>query len=151
MENSEIVAGTGLLEGRIDALMAASADPTGDEVLILADYFDCDYKFFISNEALAAFEETDSLYRKHESYSARPIGVQYSNFSISANAKLGSGAPKSKDRTLFDSPREARTTKRTGCKPLRSCAFIWRMAKAKCLQMCSGIFVVLAFISSDAN
>lgn len=65
VENSEIVAGTGLSEGRLDDLMAGSADPTGDEVLILADYFDCDYKFFISNEALAAFEETDSLYRKH--------------------------------------------------------------------------------------
>ena len=65
VENSEIVEGTGISSERLNDLMIGLADPTGDEVLILADYFDCDYKFFITNEALAAFEETDSLYRKH--------------------------------------------------------------------------------------
>jgi IrrE N-terminal-like domain len=33
--------------------------------LVLADFFACDYRFFISNERLAAFEQTDSLYRMH--------------------------------------------------------------------------------------
>ena len=65
VENPEIVAETGITESRLDALMSGSVDPSGDEVLILADFFDCDYKFFISHERLAAFEETDSLYRKH--------------------------------------------------------------------------------------
>jgi Zn-dependent peptidase ImmA (M78 family) len=32
-------------------------------VLILADFFQCDYRFFVSNEKLAAFEQTESLYR----------------------------------------------------------------------------------------
>jgi transcriptional regulator with XRE-family HTH domain len=69
VEDSEIVAGTGISEGRLATLMAGFVDPTGDEVLILADYFNCDYKFFISHEKLAAFEETDSLYRKHDLFS----------------------------------------------------------------------------------
>jgi Zn-dependent peptidase ImmA (M78 family) len=61
----EVVTSTGIPDARLALLRSGGADPTGDEVLILADYFDCDYKFFISNERLAAFEETDSLYRKH--------------------------------------------------------------------------------------
>lgn len=65
VDDREIAAGTGISESRISMLLAGSADPTGDEVLILADFFDCDYKFFISAEKLAAFEQTDSLYRKH--------------------------------------------------------------------------------------
>jgi Zn-dependent peptidase ImmA (M78 family)/plasmid maintenance system antidote protein VapI len=63
--DEEIAAGTGISESRLSILLAGSADPTGDEILILADFFDCDYKFFISMEKLAAFEQTDSLYRKH--------------------------------------------------------------------------------------
>jgi Zn-dependent peptidase ImmA (M78 family) len=65
VDGNEVIASTGIPEARFSILQSGSADPTGDEVLILADYFDCDYKFFISNERLAAFEETDSLYRKH--------------------------------------------------------------------------------------
>lgn len=65
VDSDEVVASTGIPEARFSTLRSGGADPTGDEVLILADYFDCDYKFFISNERLAAFEETDSLYRKH--------------------------------------------------------------------------------------
>jgi Zn-dependent peptidase ImmA (M78 family) len=40
-------------------------EPTGDEVLILADHYRCDFKFFISNERVAPFEQTDTLYRAH--------------------------------------------------------------------------------------
>jgi Zn-dependent peptidase ImmA (M78 family) len=65
VDGNEVVASTGIPEARFSILRSGSADPTGDEVLVLSDYFDCDYKFFISNERLAAFEETDSLYRKH--------------------------------------------------------------------------------------
>jgi Zn-dependent peptidase ImmA (M78 family)/plasmid maintenance system antidote protein VapI len=65
VNDQEIAVGTGISESRLSTLLAGSADPTGDEVLILADFFDCDYKFFISAEKLAAFEQTDSLYRKH--------------------------------------------------------------------------------------
>ena len=51
--------------------MEGKATPSGDEVLILADYFKCDFKFFISNEQLAPFEQTEELFRRHGSELSR--------------------------------------------------------------------------------
>ena len=34
-------------------------------MLILADFFKCDYRFFVSNERLTASEQTESLYRRY--------------------------------------------------------------------------------------
>jgi Zn-dependent peptidase ImmA (M78 family) len=62
---AEVANGTGLAAERLQAFEEASATPTGDDILVLADFFACDYLFFISNERLAAFEQTDSLYRMH--------------------------------------------------------------------------------------
>lgn len=56
---------TGILLSRLNELNACKADPTGDEVLIIADFFKCDYNFFISNERLTAFEQTEKLFRKY--------------------------------------------------------------------------------------
>ena len=50
---------------RLNDLNEQKADPTGDEVLIIADFFKCDYNFFISNERLTAFEQTEKLFRKY--------------------------------------------------------------------------------------
>jgi Zn-dependent peptidase ImmA (M78 family) len=47
------------------ALESGKAAPSGDEVLILADFFKCDYRFLVSNEQLAASEQTESLYRRY--------------------------------------------------------------------------------------
>lgn len=38
--------------------------PSGDEILILSDFYKCDYKFFLSNELLAPFEQTETLFRR---------------------------------------------------------------------------------------
>jgi Zn-dependent peptidase ImmA (M78 family)/DNA-binding XRE family transcriptional regulator len=56
---------TGISSQSLAALESAKRRPTGDEVLILADYYQCDYQFFISNEKLAPFEQTETLYRRH--------------------------------------------------------------------------------------
>jgi len=61
----ELSAGTGIAQNRIRSLIDQVSDPTGDEVLIFADYFKCDFKFFISNEKLAPFEQTELLFRRH--------------------------------------------------------------------------------------
>ena len=61
----DIAAGTGISIDRITSILTCASDPTGDEVLILADYFHCDFKFFISNEKLAPFEQTESLFRRY--------------------------------------------------------------------------------------
>jgi len=56
---------TGIKSDRVCALEAGEVKPTGDEVLILADVFKCDYRFFISSERVAPFEETEELFRRH--------------------------------------------------------------------------------------
>jgi Zn-dependent peptidase ImmA (M78 family) len=61
---TELAAGTGIAPARFEALEAGELLPTGDEVLIIADFFQCDYRFFVSNEKLAAFQQTETLYRK---------------------------------------------------------------------------------------
>jgi len=60
----ELSQSTGLPMDRLALFEAGEKEPTGDEILILADFFKCDYKFFISNERLAPFEQTDELYRR---------------------------------------------------------------------------------------
>ena len=64
LTREELVPGTGIALERLTGFEAGNTAPTGDEVLILADFFQCDYKFFVSNEKLAAFEQTESLYRR---------------------------------------------------------------------------------------
>jgi transcriptional regulator with XRE-family HTH domain len=61
---TELEQSTGIERNRLARFEAAEATPTGDEILILADFFRCDYKFFISNERTAPFEETETLYRR---------------------------------------------------------------------------------------
>jgi Zn-dependent peptidase ImmA (M78 family)/transcriptional regulator with XRE-family HTH domain len=60
----QLSAGTGIAADVVAALEAGGRRPTGDEVLILADYFKCDYKFFVSNEQLAAIDQTEKLFRR---------------------------------------------------------------------------------------
>jgi Zn-dependent peptidase ImmA (M78 family)/transcriptional regulator with XRE-family HTH domain len=62
---AEVAMLTGISSSRLAAIEAGAAEPTGDEILILADHFQCDFKFFISNERVAPFEQTDTLYRAH--------------------------------------------------------------------------------------
>ena len=61
----EVAASTGIDAVRLASIETGQAEPTGDEVLILADHYRCDYKFFISNERVAPFEQTETLYRAH--------------------------------------------------------------------------------------
>ncbi len=62
---NDISLSTGISREQIEHLMSGNVMPTGDEILILADYFKCDFKFFISNQQLAPFEQTEELFRRH--------------------------------------------------------------------------------------
>lgn len=62
---TEVASTTGIDTARLEAIEAGQIEPTGDEVLILADHYRCDFKFFISNEQVAPFEQTETLYRAH--------------------------------------------------------------------------------------
>jgi len=61
----EVAAATGIGAARLRSIERGEIEPTGDEVLILADHYHCDFKFFISNEQSAPFEQTETLYRAH--------------------------------------------------------------------------------------
>lgn len=56
---------TGIAEHLLTSYEEQEKIPTGDEILILADFYKCDYKFFISNERLAPFEQTEALFRRY--------------------------------------------------------------------------------------
>lgn len=62
---TDVSIATGIAEDCLSALENAEKRPTGDEVLILADYYKCDYNFFISNEQIAPFEQTETLFRRY--------------------------------------------------------------------------------------
>ncbi|MEA5549714.1 ImmA/IrrE family metallo-endopeptidase [Anabaena cylindrica UHCC 0172] len=61
----EVESATGISEEILIALENGSKMPTGDEVLIFADYYLCDYQFFISEEKVAPFEQTEILFRRY--------------------------------------------------------------------------------------
>lgn len=61
----ELSRATGISTPELTALEGAARTPTGDEVLILADHFLCDYKFFISNEQSTPIERTEKLFRAY--------------------------------------------------------------------------------------
>ncbi len=55
LTRSELAEGTGIAADRCERFEAGELLPTGDEVLIIADFFQCDYRFFVSNEKIAAY------------------------------------------------------------------------------------------------
>lgn len=63
----DVADATGINADRLEQIEGGQMEPTGDEVLILADHYRCDFKFFISNEQVAPFEQTETLYRAHGS------------------------------------------------------------------------------------
>jgi transcriptional regulator with XRE-family HTH domain len=62
---AEVADATGIDTLQLAAVEAGQTEPTGDEILILADHYRCDFKFFISNEQVAPFEQIETLYRAH--------------------------------------------------------------------------------------
>ena len=64
---TDVAGSTGIDSTRLAQIEGGQTEPTGDEVLILADHYRCDFKFFISNERVAPFEQTETLYRAHGS------------------------------------------------------------------------------------
>ncbi len=106
---AECASATGIDADRLTSIEAGQAEPSGDEVLILADHFQCDFKFFISNERVAPFEQTETLYRTHgndftkedrravqeflylcetEDFLMRELGHPYKTFSFSPTGKF---------------------------------------------------------------
>ena len=53
----------GIPVSRIEALESGTIEPSGDEILILADVYKEDFRYFISNQSLSSAETVDELYR----------------------------------------------------------------------------------------
>lgn len=108
----EVSASTGVDTARLTSIEAGQAEPTGDEVLILADHYRCDFKYFISNDQVAPFEQTETLYRAHgneftkedrravqdflylcetEDFLMRELGRPYKGFSFASTGNFFKG------------------------------------------------------------
>lgn len=61
----ELSEATGIPEESLSAYENEEREPTGDEILILADFYRCDFRFFISNERVAPFDQTETLFRRY--------------------------------------------------------------------------------------
>lgn len=61
----EISQATGVSVNRLLDFEQKNTIPDGDEILILADFYKCDFRFFLSDEKLAAFEQTEYLFRNY--------------------------------------------------------------------------------------
>lgn len=68
LEISDVSKNIGLSSKRLTEIEKGIKEPTGDEILIFADFYKQDYKYFISNEKLSASEQVEILYRKFGDY-----------------------------------------------------------------------------------
>lgn len=62
---STVSEATGIVAERIALVEAGESPATGDEVLILANYYRHDFRDFLDDNRPAPFEQTDILYRRH--------------------------------------------------------------------------------------
>jgi len=62
---ADLSVATGIPAEKITNYENGAEEPTGDQVLVLADFFMCDYKFFVSNEKLTPLDQTEALFRRY--------------------------------------------------------------------------------------
>lgn len=62
---SAVSEATGIVAERIALVETGESPATGDEVLILANYYRHDFRDFLDDNRPAPFEQTDILYRRH--------------------------------------------------------------------------------------
>src|SRR6266568_9578921 len=60
----EVSQATGISASVLAEFETGDQAPTGDQILILADYFKCDYTELISPNAQTSLERTDTLFRR---------------------------------------------------------------------------------------
>ena len=69
LSKAEVSNLAGIAISRIDSLESGTVEPSGDEILILADVYKEDFRYFISNQNLSSSEAVDELYRLNGSIS----------------------------------------------------------------------------------
>lgn len=63
LDKGEVSNLAGIDVDRIEALESGAVEPSGDEILILADVYKEDFRYFINNQNLSSAETVDELYR----------------------------------------------------------------------------------------
>jgi len=63
---AELAEATGIPEASLAAYERGEREPSGDEILILADHYKCDYRYFVSSDRVAPFDEIEVLFRSHD-------------------------------------------------------------------------------------
>ena len=63
LDKVEVSRLAGIDVARLEALESGFVEPSGDEILILADVYKEDFRYFISNQNLSSAETVDELYR----------------------------------------------------------------------------------------
>ena len=66
LSRDEVAQRTGIPSASLQSYELGQTTPTGDEILIIASFYKCDYKFFLTNERLTPFEQTDLLFRRYD-------------------------------------------------------------------------------------
>jgi len=66
MTQEELSNKSGITIDRLNSFESGLLEPTGDEILIIADIYRCDYKFFISSESEPDFKKIEQFFRKHK-------------------------------------------------------------------------------------
>jgi Zn-dependent peptidase ImmA (M78 family)/transcriptional regulator with XRE-family HTH domain len=61
----EVSAATGIPSERLAGIEKGEIRPSGDEILIFADHWNCDIEALISEKGTGLFKDTEILYRKH--------------------------------------------------------------------------------------
>ncbi len=69
LDKAEVSNLAGIDVARIEALESGMVESSGDEILILADIYKEDFRYFISNQNLSSAETVDELYRLNGSIS----------------------------------------------------------------------------------
>lgn len=65
LDIEEVSEATGVAKDRVTLIESGESRPSGDEVLILANFYRHDFRDFLDEGRPAPFEQTDILYRRH--------------------------------------------------------------------------------------
>lgn len=64
LEIADVARGTGIVQARLRSIESGSQAPSGDEVLILASFYDCDYRDILDEKRSSPSQQTNILFRR---------------------------------------------------------------------------------------
>ncbi|WP_237670895.1 helix-turn-helix domain-containing protein [Ralstonia solanacearum] len=83
----EVAISTGIGAERLGLIETGQVEPSGDEILILADHYRCDFKLFISNDKVTPLIKPRRFTAHTNLSSPNRTEVRFRSFSTSAIPK----------------------------------------------------------------